>query len=262
MQIFLSIIFLYLILKILIKKNNLKNYVFLGFITGFSILLRGEFIIIFFLTIIFLLYVKKLNFSKAIVIFLITSLITSPYLLRNYLIFEKITITKSFGYNLWKGNNIDSTVEGSESDLAFNADQINIKINNLEKNNLYEFNYDKIFLKSSLNFIFENKVLTVERYVKKFLTFSLFNLDSSYQNYYHPLNIAFLVLLSIIFLISLISFYKKKISVYQKYLLLNLIFTIGIFSIFFILPRYKLIILPIQLILINFWLDKYFKKGV
>ena len=262
LQIFLSIIFLYLILKILIKKNNLKNYVFLGFITGFSILLRGEFIIIFFLTIIFLLYVKKLNFSKAIVIFLITSLITSPYLLRNYLIFEKITITKSFGYNLWKGNNIDSTVEGSESDLAFNADQINIKINNLEKNNLYEFNYDKIFLKSSLNFIFENKVLTVERYVKKFLTFSLFNLDSSYQNYYHPLNIAFLVLLSIIFLISLISFYKKKISVYQKYLLLNLIFTIGIFSIFFILPRYKLIILPIQLILINFWLDKYFKKGV
>ena len=43
----------------------------------------------------------------------------SPYLIRNYLNFQKITITKSIGYNLWKGNNIDATVEGSESLKAF-----------------------------------------------------------------------------------------------------------------------------------------------
>lgn len=262
LQIFLSVIFLYLILKILTKKNCFKNCLFLSFISGLTILLRGEFIIIFFLTILFLLYFNKLNFFKAIVILLIATLITSPYLLRNYIIFEKITITKSFGYNLWKGNNIYSTVEGSESELAFNTDKIQEKIDNLEINNLYEFNYDKLFLDSSLNFINENKLLFIKRYVKKFLTFSFFNLGSDYPNYYHLFNIVPLVLLSIVFIISLISIYKKKKTMYLNYLFLNLIFTVGLFSIFFILPRYKLIILPTQLILINFWLDEYLKKGV
>lgn len=262
LQIFLSIIFLYLILKILTKKNRFKNYLFLSFISGLSILLRGEFIIIFFFTIFFLLYVNKLNFFKTIVILLITTLTTSPYLLRNYEVFEKITITKSFGYNLWKGNNIYSTVEGSESELAFNTDKIKEKIDNLEINNLYEFNYDKLFFDSSLNFINENKLLFIKRYVKKFLTFSFFNLSSDYPNYYHPFHIVSLILLSIVFIISLIFIYKKKKTMYFNYLFLNLILTIGVFSIFFILPRYKLIILPTQLILINFWLDKYLKKGV
>ena len=33
--------------------------------------------------------------------------------MRNYKIFDTITITKSFGYNLWKGNNELSKVEGN-----------------------------------------------------------------------------------------------------------------------------------------------------
>ncbi len=263
LQIFLSIIFLYLIFKILAKKKDFKTYIFLGFISGLTILLRGEFIIIFSLTIFYLFYVKELDISKFAVILIIATLTTSPYLIRNYIVFEKITITKSFGYNLWKGNNIDSTVEGSESELAFNTDRIKEKINNLNKNNLYEFNYDKIFLDTSLNYINENKVLFVERFIKKFLTFSFFNLNSNYPNYYHPLNIVSLVSLSIFFSISLFIVYKmKKKSNFLNYLLLNLVFTIIVFSIFFILPRYKLVILPMQLILINFCLEKYFKKGV
>ena len=196
------------------------------------------------------------------IILLFTTTTISPYLVRNYLVFEKITITKSFGYNLWKGNNIDSSVEGSESDLAFNTNQIKQKINNLEKNNQYDFNYDKIFLDISIDFINENRVLFIERYIKKFLTFSLFNLNSNYSNYYHPANIVSLVILSILFIVSLISICKKKRPIYLNYLIFNITLTIGIFSIFFIIPRYKLVILPLQLIIINFWLEKYFKKGV
>ena len=178
------------------------------------------------------------------------------------MVFEKITVTKSFGYNLWKGNNIDATVEGSETNLAFKTDKIKEKIDVIEKNNLYEFNYDKIFLESSLKFIDENKLLFLKRYIKKVLTFSFFNLNSNYPGYYHTLNILSLTILSIIFMMGIISIISKKKSIFLNYFLLNLIVTIGIFAIFFILPRYKLIILPVQLILINFWLSKYFKKGV
>ncbi len=262
LQIFLSVIFLYIVLNILTKKNEYKNYLILSFISGLTILLRGEFILIFILTIIFLLYSKKINFFKMISIILMTVIIISPYLLRNYISFEKITITKSFGYNLWKGNNIDSTIEGSESELAFNTDSIREKIDNLKKDNLYDFNYDKIFLDSSLSFINDNPILFFERYIKKFFTFTFLNLNSNYPNYYHPLNILSFIFLSVLFLISIIFILKKKKSIYLNYLLLNLFFTIAVFSIFFILPRYKLVILPIQLIIINYWLRKYIKKGV
>ena len=262
LQIFLSVIFLYLILKILSGNDKIKICLFLSFISGLTVLLRGEFIIIYFFTVVYLIYYKKLNFYKVAVIILVTILTTSPYLVRNYMVFEKITVTKSFGYNLWKGNNIDATVEGSETNLAFKTDKIKEKIDVIEKNNLYEFNYDKIFLESSLKFIDENKLLFLKRYIKKVLTFSFFNLNSNYPGYYHPLNILSLTILSIIFIIGIISIISKKKSIFLNYFLLNLIVTIGIFAIFFILPRYKLIILPVQLILINFWLSKYFKKGV
>ena len=100
LQIFLSVIFLYLILKILSGNDKIKICLFLSFISGLTVLLRGEFIIIYFFTVVYLIYYKKLNFYKVAVIILVTILTTSPYLVRNYMVFEKITVTKSFGYNL------------------------------------------------------------------------------------------------------------------------------------------------------------------
>ena len=205
---------------------------------------------------------KKINFKQVSIIIISALIILSPYLTRNFIVFEKITITKSFGYNLWKGNNIDSKVEGSESLKAFQTGEIDKKIKAIPKNNLYDFNYDKIFLENSLKFIQENPILFIERYIKKFLSFSFFNLNSNYPKYYHPLNIIPLIVISIIFTLSLIFCYQTKSETYN-YLILNLLLTILIFSVFFILPRYKLMIIPIQLILINFFISfvmKLYKK--
>ena len=87
-------------------------------------LLRGEFIVIFLFSIIFLKIYKKINFREFTMMILICILTISPYLTRNYLAFEKITITKSLGYNLWKGNNLDSSLEGSDSSLAFESKDV------------------------------------------------------------------------------------------------------------------------------------------
>ena len=111
---------------------------------------------------------------KKFLLILITLITISPYLIRNYVVFEKITITKSFGYNLWKGNNIDSNVEGSESNLAFNTGGIKAKINRLKKIKFYDFNYDKIFFENSIKFIIEDPIYFLNRYVKKFLGFYFF----------------------------------------------------------------------------------------
>ena len=263
LQIFLNLIFLYLILKILNQNKKPIIFLILGFISGLTILLRGEFILILFLTIIFLIIKNKINFKNLILTILMTILISSPYLIRNYIIFVFFSITKSFGYNLWKGNNIDSTVEGSESANAFETGSIKTKINNLSKDNLYDFNYDKIFLEQSKKFIYDDPILFFIRYIKKFLSFTFFNLNSNYKDYYHPLNIYPLLFLSILFPLGIVFSHSKK-SLGHNYLILNLFFTIAVFSFFFILPRYKLIILPIQLIIVNIFVEKcisyYFKK--
>ena len=135
-------------------------------------------------------------------------------MVRNYVNFEKITITKSFGYNLWKGNNIDSSVEGSESSLAFETGEIKDKIKDLEKNNLYDFNYDKIFLDYAIDTIKDDPKLFAERYIKKFFSLTFFNLESNYPGYYHPVNIIPIILLSIFFILSVSFWISKKICLH------------------------------------------------
>ena len=265
-QIFLNIIFLYLILKIIKKEFNYKIYVILGFVSALTMLARGEFILIFMLSLFFLLLCKKINYKQTGVTLLIAIITLSPYLIRNYVVFEKITITKSFGYNLWKGNNIESGIEGSDSYLAFNSYKFDKKLKKLKKNTLYDFNRDDLFLNTSINFIKDNPRLFLERYIKKFLAFTLFNPHSNYPKYNNPLNILPLILLSLVFLLSLMFNSRNK-SLYYKYLIFNIFITVAIFSIFFILPRYKLIILPSQILISNFIFIKlylkYFKsKGV
>lgn len=258
-QVFLNIVFLYLILKLINNNNNINLNFFLGVVSGFLILLRGEFIVIFLLTIIYLLFFKKIKIKQFFIIILTSLIILSPYLVRNYIVFEKITITKSFGFNLWKGNNPESKVEGSTTDKAFLEGDLLIQIKNLPKDKYYDINYDQIFLKKAISFIIEDPILFFQRYFKKFLSFAFFNLDSNYPKYYNLLNILPLVILSIFFVISVFFTYQKN-SITYNYLLFNIIITLGLFSIFFILPRYKLIIIPIQILIISIFISNLIKK--
>ena len=74
--------------------------ILIGVVCGLSVLLRGEFLLIFLSTLIFLFFFKKLNLQYTITIIIISLIVISPYLTRNYLTFGKLTVTKSIGYNL------------------------------------------------------------------------------------------------------------------------------------------------------------------
>ena len=99
------------------KGLNEKIIVF-SILAGLILLLRSEFQAIFVLSILYMFLFSKLSIKKFFLILMITLITISPYLVRNYLIFDKITLTKTFGYNLWKGNHThalkNSLVEGSE----------------------------------------------------------------------------------------------------------------------------------------------------
>ena len=80
------------------------------------ILIRGEFYLLFVICTLFL-FKKKIK--QLFIALTISVLIISPYLVRNYFHFNEIIITKSSGYNLWRGNNAYADVNGNFMDDSY-----------------------------------------------------------------------------------------------------------------------------------------------
>ena len=55
---------------------------------------------------------------KIILCLLMVVCIVSPKIVSNYKKFDQIILTKSFGYNLWRGNNDELNINGSNIDMT------------------------------------------------------------------------------------------------------------------------------------------------
>ena len=185
---------------------------------------------------------------------LITLIIISPYLIRNILVFNSITITKSFGYNFWKGNNSNSVVEGS----VFLNDSLQKQITNIPNDKYYPLNLDRVYLDEAIKNIKEEPKRYIILFFKKVTSFLFIDIKSSQPNYYNPLHYLPVLLLGITSLIGIVLSDKKS---YQlNYLILIFFVNIIVFASFFILPRYKLAILPLQIIFTNIFIEYIYKK--
>ncbi|MBC85459.1 MAG: hypothetical protein CL454_11460 [Acidimicrobiaceae bacterium] len=276
-SIFLLSLFLFFYIKI--SKNKIFYSLCLGFFSGLLILARGEFFLLFFLLLINKIIERKTKYLHLVLVFFISLIVISPYLNRNLEIFDKFTITESKGYNLWRGNNQLSTVDSIEShNFIYNTNSnvpphipifflfshpenilelefkernklliLREKINDLEFyingeiNNKYDVMRDKIFLDEAVNNILENPSKYFVLSLKKAFSIIFINLNSSYKNYYNIYNIIPELVISIL---AFIGFFKSF-TLKKNYLFhISYIFYILIFSIFFVLPRYKLLLLP------------------
>ena len=256
LQMFLSLFFLKFLL-VIIKNQSTKNLFIFSIIAGMLILTRGEFILIFLLLTFYLYFKKKINSANLIKIFIIVCLVLSPYLARNYIHFNQVLLVKSLGYNLWKGNNPYSSVDGfgfgEENIINQNIEitefkKLESKIINLKKDKYYEINRDNIFLEEAIENINKNPKKYLNLFLKKFYSYFFIDMNSDYPNYYNFFHICPIIIISLFSFPGLFIFYKInkfENKCFGIYLFSNLI----IFSIFFILPRYKLIILPLQIIL-------------
>ena len=253
LQICLTMLFFYFFFQF-VEKKNLISIIFFSFITGLLILLRGEFIAILALSAVYLIVFFKVSIRNILLIMLISLITISPYLIRNILVFEKVTITKSFGYNLWKGNNLEATVEGTKIN---NAD-LQKQIVSIPINKFYGINFDKVHLHKAIENIYEEPIRYLILFVKKVISFLFIDIKSSQPNYYNPFHYLPLLLLGVTSLIGILISDKKSYKL--NYLILIFFTNIFIFSIFFILPRYKLIILPLQIIFTNILIQYIGKK--
>ena len=257
LAIFLIVFFYYFFLKITEKSNF--SYILLFSVTaGLLILTRREFIAIVIISSIYLSVFFKKSIKDILLILIISALTISPYLIRNYITFDKIIIHSGFGYNLWQGNNPNSKVEGSEI-IYENLQNL---IDEIPKDKFYRINEDKIFIKEAIKNIKEDPKRYLILYIKKFFSYIFFDLNSTLPNYYSPFHILPIFLAAITSTFGIFSSNKK--SHHLNYLILIYIFYITVIPIFAIQPRYKLYIIPFQIvfsfIFINFLKEKYFLK--
>jgi hypothetical protein len=251
LQMFLINIFIYSFIRIF-KKNKLKNYILFSLASALLILLRGEFLVFVLITLLYL-FLKNKILVKIFFSIILIFLIISPYLYRNYEIFNKITITKSLGFNLLKGNNPNSSVEGfplfnQEVKIAPEIKDEILTLKNQIPLHQYDLLIDKIFFKQAIKFIIDDPFNYLFLYGKKFMSFLLIDLNSTYNNYYSAFHIIPKLLIGIFTLIGIIFCSNLKLNIIN-YLSLFYISNVALFSIFFILPRYSLFLLPIQIIL-------------
>lgn len=251
LQMFLINIFIYSFIRIF-KKNKLKNYILFSLASALLILLRGEFLVFVLITLLYL-FLKNKILVKIFFSIILIFLIISPYLYRNYEIFNKITITKSLGFNLLKGNNPNSSVEGfplfnQEVKIAPEIKDEILTLKNQIPLHQYDLLVDKIFFKQAIKFIIDDPFNYLFLYGKKFVSFLLIDLNSTYNNYYSAFHIIPKLLIGIFTLIGMIFCSNLKLNIIN-YLSLFYISNVALFSIFFILPRYSLFLLPIQIIL-------------
>ena len=112
-------------------------------------------------------------------------LIISPYVVRNYLVFNEVVIVKSLGFNLWKGNNELSSVEGYEDLSKKEFIQLKLKIDNIKKDKYYEINRDNVFLKEAKDNLINEPLRYINLFFKKLFSYYFVNFKSSYPNYYN-----------------------------------------------------------------------------
>ena len=253
LTIFLAIFFYYLFFKIK-KDKKYKDILIYAFIGGLLILVRREFIAIIILSSFYLFLFNKISFIKFLLIFLITSITISPYLIRNYIIFERLIIHSGFGYNLWQGNNPNSRVEGSE----LKNEKFQILIDKIPKDKFYRIGEDKIYIQEAIKNIKEDPKKYFFSYLKKTLSYFFIDIDSTRPNYYNPFHYIPNLILAITSLIGIFLSDKKSSSF--NYLLLIFSFYLFVFPIFAIQPRYKIYIIPFQIIFTNIFIDYLIKK--
>ena len=258
LQIFLLNVFLYSYIK-LFKKITNKHIIIFSIFSGLLILLRGEYFIFVILSLIYL-YLNQKQIIKILIISMATLLIVSPYLYRNYNIFGVITITKSAGYNLLKGNHPRTKVEGVGmfSNIEKVIPEVKTQLEDLKSKGPaqnYDLLQDKILMEQAVIFIKDNPLRYINLYIKKFLAFMFFDLSATYPNYYSPMHIIPKVLIALSSFIGIILAFRLSVSI-SNYFILFYLANIGLFSIFFILPRYSLSLLTIQIILSLYALKK------
>jgi 4-amino-4-deoxy-L-arabinose transferase-like glycosyltransferase len=219
------LLFFYLLVqgKISISYSKLTFFI----LTLISLIyLRFEFIV--FILVISIFLYKQIGIKKLGLIYIAIILALSPWLIRNYLVFDHFPLlSTSTGLNLYRGHN-DSSI-GDWNDEKLDSNLISLK-----NNPRFEYESNRIYARKATSFIFSHPGEELKYSVQKIFQLWVFNQDDKRtDNLFYKIPS---LLILITFLIGLlISFSFKK----YKYFYMFFIFFTLISIAFFALPRYQ-----------------------
>lgn len=204
------------------KTGNIKNFVLLGIFSGLLTLVRSEYLAFNFIvlgTILIISLIRNKKEIKKIVVnvciaSIVFSIIVSPWIIRNTLLFDKFTTIVSHPWHeIWRGNNEHSS-GGASSIYQLNIwvrkhqyPEIIKKIDKIPYNQQFELAVDNVFREEVIKFWSENPIKTLTIWLKRTL-FTL-SIDPYTPRARNPLYI-FFVLISVITFIFGIKWVVKN----------------------------------------------------
>ena len=241
---------LYIIACIRAQRKNLpSDYGTAGFLGGVFMLFRSEALLIHAIITLILTGFrpdrKKIQNSA---LFLLTSLIVVfPWTLRNYLVFgELIPITSTTGYNFWIGNHENASgtprvLSGPHrGETEEYPHHIGTKLETFPVDNRWEIRHDSLYLSHALRFLSTHPGEWAVLLARK--SFFFWILDLSHPKALHPAYfLPWLLMLPLV----VNGVYVSRVMIPQLSIILVPIGVSFLVSIvFFVLPRYRMIIEP------------------
>lgn len=246
--VFINLVLLFLLFKG--EKTGKTRWFFLaGLAFGLLLLSRAEVILYAPFILLWISLVLCTSRAKRISVFAVAALIVwAPWAYRNYKRFDAfVPLTTQGGYNLWQGQNPQATGTRSQyTDPPFQiSPEKREKILSLQPGVRYELELDKIYMNEALMFMTKHPTEVLKLALRKFVF---------YWGYYWGIKFTYpgarsvaywlpwFILLPF-FMIGLIHSIKDV----RKYCLFHLYFILStlIAMLFFVIPRYRLFILPL-----------------
>jgi 4-amino-4-deoxy-L-arabinose transferase-like glycosyltransferase len=236
----------------LIKGKNAQEtglFYCAGILYGILLLSRTQTIVYLpFIVLWIFLYVREHMLHRVGVFLVMALIVLAPWMYRNYRVFNTLVpLTTQSGYNLWQGQNPDATGTRSQyTDPSFHIrSEVEQKILALTPNDKYEIALQNIYMHEAFTFIKENPGHVVVLGLKKCMFYwgYYWGVNFTYPGARSPLYWLPWFIVLPFFIIGLIySFIEAK-----KYVLFFIYFIVStaIIMVFFVIPRYRLFILPL-----------------
>jgi 4-amino-4-deoxy-L-arabinose transferase-like glycosyltransferase len=248
LQIFLRCFFYWLLFK-LEENPTSKTIIFLSGLTmGMLFTARTEMLLYIPVVLLWMIWVFKDRWLRIFApMMAIAFMVIAPWVIRNYIQFNTITLNTSGGLNLWEGQNeqaqgIPSWYTDPSAELS---DEAEAEIAQLTPTKDYEIKLDDIYFREAKEFMLSHPALVVQLAIKKFffywaavypgIDFIYGNADSPF--YWLPW---FLILPFFIYgLLLNLKFLRQHFLFHANFLLGSLTVMV-----FFVLPKYIVFVIP------------------
>lgn len=221
------------------KSGDAKTSLVAGLLMGFTTLARAQLVLYSSAILVYWLVTRRDRFVRGATTFLIgVAVIMSPWVVRNYLVFERfIPLTTCGPIALYRGYN-EGFVGGAGPILP---PEIRAELTKLEPSRDFECDLADVFRKAAHEDIWKDPVRSFAILPFKKL-FAYWVFDDGYPQTRHPLYWGPWLVILPLFLYGLF----RSIPDFREYLLLYMYFLLAtvIVMVFFTLPRYRLLVEP------------------